>query len=150
MYVVALVVAGESRNTSVIVSIPKSVMTLRRLYADTLFVPPLPLLMVVLPLTRLKEVSSADNPPIVRFTVTKTLLDELCGVMLTEKPAISTIDALVVDVVVLRTVCTTCNVRKAPRKLFIAEEVKTSLVNDAGRLVGVAIITNRTTRRQDH
>ena len=115
-------------------------MMFMRLYAETLFVPPVPTLIFVLPRTRFNDTSSADSPPIARLTVTRTLLVELDGVMLTEKPEISDMDALVVVVTELSTVWTSCKVRNAPRRLF-SDDAGSAVasVKDAGSVVGVAM-----------
>jgi hypothetical protein len=47
--------------------------------------------------------------PIIPLNITRILFDELVGVIETDKPVMSTYEALVVENVSVLTVCTTCN-----------------------------------------
>ena len=134
LYVVALVVAGLSKNmTELLLAMLDEVIVVAGL------VPADGCAMAVESLTRLTNEVFA---PLLKNTVAKTkiLLVVLDGVTETDKPVISTNDVLVTVCGSFFKVLTTCKTRKAPRKLFNSAASKTlPATNVAGSVVGVAI-----------
>lgn len=105
--------------------------------------------MLVAPLSKRKPTPELASPcldTVGWWTITNTLLDELCGVIV----AVSVVSAyVVVELLVAVDVepITTCRIRKAPRKLLSDDAGKTvAAVNDAGRLVGEAMISTLSDR----
>ena len=68
------------------------------------------------------------------------MFDVACGVIVAVKPVSAKVVVVVVRNVVSFALSTTCNMRNAPRKLFIVADASVLDVKDAGNEVGVAML----------